>query len=87
MQFARESAKPEEAGEAEESMECASLTSEESLSPLQTMTVVGPNAHGALGEVSVEVTASVNPITVLTEVEHPETRLLVKLPHTAQSPE
>ena len=28
LQFARESAKPEEAGEAEESMECASLTSE-----------------------------------------------------------
>ena len=42
LQFARESAKPEEAGEAEESMECTSLTSEESLSPLQTVIVVGP---------------------------------------------
>ena len=30
LQFACESAKPEEAGETEESMECASLTSEES---------------------------------------------------------
>ena len=71
MQFARESAKPEEAGEAEESMECASLTSEESLSPLQTVIVVGPNADGDLGEVSVEVTASVNPLTVPPGVEHP----------------
>ena len=64
LQFARESSKPEEVGEAEESMECASLTSEESLAPLQTVIVVRPNADGDLGEVSVEVTASANPLTV-----------------------
>ena len=43
-------------------MECASLTSKEPLAPLQTVIVVGPNADGALGEVSVEVTASANPV-------------------------
>ena len=71
LQFARESAKPEEAGEAEESMECASLTSEESLSPLQTVIVVGPNADGALGEVSVEAVTSANPLNVPPGVEQP----------------
>ena len=71
LQFASESAKPEEAGEAEESVECAGLTSEESLAPLQTVIVLGPNADGALGEVSVEVTASANPLTVPPGVEHP----------------
>ena len=60
LQFASESAKPEEAGEADESMECASLTSEESLSPLQTVIVVGPNADGALGEVSIEAVTTAN---------------------------
>ena len=71
MQFASESAKPEEAGEAEESVECAGLTSEESLAPLQTVIVLGPKADGALGEVSVEVTASANPLTVPPGVGHP----------------
>ena len=62
LQFASESAKPEEAGEADESMECASLTSEESLSPLQTVIVAGPDADGALGEVSIEaVTSATSP--------------------------
>ena len=52
-------------------MERPSLTSEESLSSLQTVIVVGPNAEGALGEVSVETAASVNPLNVPPGVEHP----------------
>ena len=52
-------------------MECASLTSEESLAPLQTVIVVGPNADGDLGEVSVEVTARANPLTVPPREGHP----------------
>ena len=39
------------------------------------MIVVGPNADGDLGEVSVEVTASANPLTVPPGVEHPAVRL------------
>ena len=46
LQFASESSKPEEAGEAEESMECASLTSKESLAPLQTATFCQPSILG-----------------------------------------
>ena len=79
LQFAHESAKPEEAGEAEESMERPSLTSEESLSPLQTVIVAGPNAESALGEVSVQAAASVNPLNVPPGVEHPVDPPAIKL--------
>ena len=71
MQFASESAKPEEAREAEESLECDSqFTSEGSLAPLQTLIVLEPKADDDLCEVSVEVTANTNLLTTPPEVEH-----------------
>ena len=79
LQIASESAKLAEAGEAEECMERPSLTSEESLSPLQTVIVVGPDANGALGEVSVEAATSANSPNAPPGAERPVDPPAIKL--------
>ena len=68
-------------------MECASLTSKESLSPLQTVIVVGPDADGALGEVSIEAVATANSPNAPRGVERSADPPLLKLPQKALSPE
>ena len=72
-------AKPDEAGEPAECMERSNVTSRESLSPLQTVIVVGPNADGALSEVSIEAAASANSPDTPPGVERPADPPNIKL--------
>ena len=60
-------------------MERPSGTSGESLSPLQTVIVVGPDADGALGEVSIEAATSVNSPDAPPGVERPADPPTLKL--------
>ena len=60
-------------------MERPSLTSEESLSPLQTVIVVGPDANGALGEVSAEAATSANSPNAPPGAERPVDPPAIKL--------